>query len=319
MLRRLCLGLCVFTLGTLAAERAVSRSEITTNSIGMKLAKLPAGEFMMGSQEPAEELVKAFADYRRGTEFFKDEYPSHRVRITRPFHLGACEVTVGQFRKFVQATGYRTEGEVDDQGGWGYNARTRRVEGRKLEYTWRNPGLPQTDDHPVINVSWNDAVAFCRWLSKAEGKTYRLPTEAEWEYACRAGTRARYADGDDPKDLGRRCRVFDAPGKDFAHVQKLELPEGTKFTAPVGSFPANRFGLYDMHGNVWEWCSDWYGEDYYSHSPVDDPKGPEKGLRRVRRGGGWNTFPLWARASFRNWNNPVSRCVNLGFRVVRED
>jgi formylglycine-generating enzyme required for sulfatase activity len=228
-------------------------------------------------------------------------------------------VTVGQFRRFVTATDYRTEGEADNQGGWGLNPKTRRVEGRKPEYTWRNPGLPQTDDHPVVNVSWNDAVAFCRWLSHKEGKTYRLPTEAEWEYACRAGTTTRYNDGDDATNLGRRCRIFDAPGKDFAHVQKLAYPEGTKFTAAGGSFPANRFGLYDMHGNVWEWCEDWYDEDYYAHSPVDDPKGPEKGHLRVRRGGGWNTFPLFARASFRNWNNPESRCVNLGFRVARED
>ena len=172
-----------------------------TNSIGIKLEPIPAGEFLMGGQETAEELVKGFAAYKRSPDFFADEYPRHRVRITRPFYFGKFEVTVGQFRKFVEAAGYKTEAETDGQGGWGYDPVTGKCNGRELRFNWKNTGFPQTDEHPVLNVTWNDAVAFCRWLSKKEGTTYRLPTEAEWEYACRAGTTTRYNNGDDPDEL----------------------------------------------------------------------------------------------------------------------
>lgn len=292
-----------------------------TNSIGMKLVLIPAGEFMMGGTEPAEDLVKAFAAYKRKADFFRDEYPRHRARITRAFYLGKYEVTVGQFRRFVGETGYKTEAEKDGQGGWGYNPRTGQCEGRKPEFNWHNTGFIQTDEVPVVNVTWNDAVAFCQWLGRREGRTYRLPTEAQWEYACRAQTAMRYHNGDDPLALTEVANTLDAKGRTvFPHVQELTFVPGekAKFTIPVGSKQPNRFGLHDMHGNVWEWCADWYGEDYYSKSPLDDPAGPDSGNRRVRRGGAWNSFPLWARASFRNWNTPQSRCVNLGFRVVGE-
>jgi formylglycine-generating enzyme required for sulfatase activity len=171
----------------------------------------------------------------------------------------------------------------------------------------------------VLNITWYDAVAFCQWLSRKEGKTYRLPTEAEWEYACRAGTTTRYSNGDDPEELAKVAKVTGDHGrKTFPAVQNLIVPKGAtgRFTAPVGSFPANPFGLHDMHGNAWEWCADWYGADYYAQSPVDDPQGPDFGIRRVRRGGAWNSFPLWPRSSFRNWNNPHSRCSNVGMRVA---
>ncbi len=291
-----------------------------SNSIGMKLELIPPGDFLMGGTESAEHLVKAFAAYKRQPDFFKDEYPRHRVRITRPFYFGKCEVTVGQFRRFAADTGYKTEAERDGTGGWGYNPKTAKCEGRDPKYNWRNPGFQQTDGHPVLNVTWNDAVAFCRWLSHKEKEDYRLPTEAEWEYAARAGTTTRYWNGDDPDALARVGNVQDSTGRTtFPHVQELDIPPGShpQFTLPVGRFPANRFGLCDVHGNVWEWCSDWYGEDYYARSPADDPKGPAEGDLRVRRGGGWNSFPLWARAAMRNWNTARSRCINLGFRVAR--
>ncbi len=292
-----------------------------TNSIGMKLVWIPAGEFMMGGQESAEELVKAFAAYKRKADFFKDEYPQHHVRITKAFYMGKYEVTVGQFRRFVEDSGYKTEAEKDGEGGWGYNPQTGQCEGRKIQFNWLNTGFPQSDDHPVVNVTWNDAVAFCRWLSRKEGKTYGLPSEAQWEYACRAETSKRYQNGDDPEGLIRVANTLDAKGRTtFPHVQELTFlaDEKPQFTIPVGGKEANQFGLYDMHGNVWEWCADWYDADYYWKSPVDDPAGPESGNRRVRRGGAWNSFPLWARVSFRNWNTPQSRCVNLGLRVVGE-
>ena len=303
-------------------SRETEKAREITNSIGMKLEPVPAGEFMMGGEQPAEEMLKAFAAYKRKPDFFKDEYPQHRVRITKPFYLGQTEVTVGQYRQFVNDSGYKTEPETDGRGGWGYNAKLGMCEGRDTKYSWRDPGFAQTDNHPVLDVTWNDAVAFCKWLSRKEGKTYRLPTEAEWEYACRGGTTTRYYNGDDPDSLAKVGNVQDSTGRTtFPHVQEIEMAkEGlTRFTVPVGGLPPNAFGLHDMHGNVWEWCSDWHGEDYYANSPVDDPKGPDDGEMRVRRGGAWNSFPLWARASFRNWNTQTSRCVNLGFRVVREN
>jgi formylglycine-generating enzyme required for sulfatase activity len=302
--------------------QATPQGREIANSIGMKLVLIPAGEFMMGSQEPAEELVKSFAAYNRKADYFKDEYPSHRVRITKAFYFGKYEVRVGDFRRFVEDTGYKTQAETDGTGGWGYNPQTGRCEGRKPQFNWLNTGFKQSDDHPVVNVTWNDVAAFCQWLSLKEGKTYRLPTEAQWEYACRAQSATRYNNGDDPAGLDAVANTLDAKGRTtFPHVQEITILPGekAKFTDPVGGKKPNKFGLYDMHGNVWEWCADWYGADYYSKSPADDPAGPESGDRRVRRGGGWNSFPIWARASFRNWNTPQSRCLNLGFRVVREE
>lgn len=307
-------------LATAQESRGAGGKKQIANSIGMKLVLIPPGEFKMGAQEPAEQLLKTFAAYHRKVEEFKDEYPQHRVRITKPFYLGACETTVGQFRRFVEDADYKTEAEKDGQGGWGYNPEIHRCEGRKLQFNWRNPGFKQTDNQPVLNVTWNDAVAFCQWIGRKEGETYRLPTEAEWEYACRAGTTTRYFNGDDPDNLAKVAKVTADKGRShFPAIQNLVIAEdaGECFTAPVGSFAPNAFGLYDMHGNAWEWCSDWYGADYYSKSPTDDPQGPASGVRRVRRGGAWNSFPLWPRASFRNYNTPVSRCANLGFRVAR--
>ena len=138
----------------------------------------------------------------------------------------------------------------------------------------------------MVNVSWNDAVAFCKWLSKKEGKTYRLPTEAEWEYACRAGTTTRYYSGDDPETLAKVGNVADAAFKakfpDWEYTIKAN--DGYVFTAPVGKFKPNAFGLYDMHGNAWQWCADWYGEEYYAHVARRRPNWP-----RLRS----QTCPSW--------------------------
>jgi len=280
---------------------------------------IPAGEFLMGGIEPPENVVKAFPMYGRKPEDFADEYPRHRVRISRAFFLARHEVTVGQYRQFLAESGYTPEPVADGQGGWGYNSANGKCEGRRPEFGWFNPGYPQTEQHPVVDVTWNDATTFCQWLSRKENKVYRLPTEAEWEYSNRAGTTARYASGDDPATLGSKARVIDqARHPIFQHVQDLTIEPGdtSAFPLPVGSLQPNDWGLYDMQGNVWEWISDWYGEDYYARSPAIDPQGPTQGEVRVRRGGGWNSFPLWVRASFRNWNLPASRCVNLGFRLA---
>jgi len=320
MLRRSLLAVVVLLAhaGLVRADRPAPPKE-TENSIGLRLVEIPAGEFQMGSGESGEQIARAFPDNGRKPDYFSDELPQHRIRITRPFLLGKYEVTIGEYRKFVEETGYRTEAERDGLGGWGYNPEIQQCEGRRPQFHWKNPGFPQTDRHPVLNVTWNDAVAFCQWLSKKEKRTYRLPTEAEWEYACRAGTKTRYIDGDDPAGLFTMSRTLNPKVSDpKLHVQEVLIPRdgSIPFTAPVGSFSANPFGLHDMHGNAWEWTADWYGEEYFRTSPVDDPTGPPTGKVRVRRGGGWNSFPLWVRASFRNWNTPASRCVNLGFRVA---
>lgn len=292
------------------------------HSLGISMQRIPAGSFMMGGQESKAALSQAFKQYEtRRIDELVDEYPAHRVQITKPFLIGKHEVTIGQFRKFVERSGYRTQAETDGTGGWGFNRATGQFEGRKVEYHWQNPGFSQTDSHPVVNVSWYDTQAFCEWLTKTEGRVFRLPTEAEWEYACRAGSTQRFHFGDDPELLTKHSNIYDANTKDvfpeWANFATRSR-DGFQFTAPVGSFTPNAFGLHDMHGNVWEWCSDWHAEDYYANSPINDPQGPADGNVKVRRGGSWHTWPFYCRASFRNWNAPTTRYVLVGFRVVAE-
>ena len=300
------------------------------NILGMKFVAIPSGEFLMGSDESPDALARAFPQYDHERFLcLGDEAPVHKVRITKPFYLGRCEVTVGQFKKFLELSGYKPESVADGTGGYGYNRdydpkTTKRgdaFEGRSPKYSWRNPGFHQTDDDPVVNVTWHDAVAMANWLCKQEGKKYRLPTEAEWEYACRAGTRTRYHSGDHPASLLKVANVFDAATKpNWRQWAQYALAghDGFEFTAPVGSFAPNSFGLYDMHGNVWEWCADWHSDTYYAQSPVEDPQGPASGRVRVRRGGSWHTWPFYARSSYRNWNMPDTRYTLVGMRLVRE-
>ncbi|KIF82108.1 formylglycine-generating enzyme family protein [Noviherbaspirillum autotrophicum] len=300
------------------------------NVLGMRLVLVPAGEFLMGSDETPEALAKDYPQYeRRRFVELSDEAPVHRVRITHPFYLGQYEVTVGQFKKFLALSGYVPQSVADGTGGYGYNPdydprsspRGDAFDGRHPKYSWRNPGFPQDDNHPVVNITWNDAVAMAEWLSKREGVRYRLPTEAEWEYAARAGSRTRYCSGDAPQSLLKVANTFDADTqKKWPQWTQFALAghDGFAFTAPVGSFAPNAFGLYDMHGNAWEWVADWYDEHYYAGSPLDDPQGPADGSVRVRRGGSWHTWALYARASYRNWNNPDTRYTLVGMRLLRE-
>jgi len=294
-----------------------------TNSIGMKLALIPTGEFKMGSGESAEATAaffkKTYGEDLLTVESFKDEHPQHRVWISRPFYLGAYHVTRGQFRQFVADKGYKTDAEKGEKPeAWGFDPDTKEA-GTKGIYSWRNAGFEQTDEHPVVNVSWNDATAFCKWLSKKEGKTYRLPTEAEWEYACRAGTTTRYSSGDDPETLAIVGNVADATFKAKFPDRKytIKASDGYVFTAPVGKFKPNAFGLYDMHGNAWQWCADWYGEAYYATSPADDPTGPDSGHLRVLRGGCFGNVPVDARSAKRRWFMADTQFIFLGFRVAR--
>jgi formylglycine-generating enzyme required for sulfatase activity len=288
--------------------------KVLTNSIGVQLVLIPSGEFLMGSADGDKDARD-------------DEHPQHRVRITRPFYQGATEVTCGQFRRFVDEAGYRTEAEKDGKGGWGWNEAAARSE-RDPKYTWLNAGFEQTHEHPVVHVSWNDAVAFCQWLSRKEGVTYRLPTEAEWEYACRAGTSTKYCNGDDPEGLAAVGNIADGTAKarypnwtSPAIRARAGIPiaaqDGYIYTAPVGRYNPNAWGLFDMHGNVWEWCSDGYAAEYYQHSPVDDPQGADGAPSRVDRGGGWYNGPRHARSAARVRDAPGDRLCLLGFRLAR--
>jgi formylglycine-generating enzyme required for sulfatase activity/serine/threonine protein kinase len=273
----------------------------TINSIGMPLRLIPPGRFQMGSPESADQLMKAFP--YRGREMFSGEGPVHSVTISHPFYIGQYEVTLVEFQSFVDATGYQTDVERTAKGGWG-RMRSGDVN-QQRGFNWRNNGEKQERDWPVVNVSFNDATAFCAWLSKKEGKRYRLPTEAEWEYACRAGSTERYYNGDDPKELTKIANVAIQSVRNVAH--------------PVGHLAANQFGLFDMLGNATEWCSDWYGEDYYANSPAVDPAGPPRGDVHVHRGGSWYARPDTARCARRGHDHDsVSGFAWIGFRVVCE-
>ncbi len=285
-------------------EAAISLPEIT-NSIGMRLKLIRAGEFLMGS--PETEAGRS------------DDEKLHRVRIAKAFYLGIHEVTRGQFAAFVKETGYRTEAESDGMGGYGVDEQGNFPQ--KPAYTWRTPGFSQTDEHPVVLVSWNDAGAFIRWLNNREQAEYRLPTEAEWEYACRAGTTTSYSNGDNPEQLALIGNIADASlaGKFAAWPWPIiAARDGYVFTAPVGSFLANGFGLHDMHGNVWEWCQDGYDPGAYnSRTGITADPFVKSGTYRVLGGGSWGTGAADCRAARRGINDPRNRTINDGFRVAR--
>ncbi len=312
----------------------VKPGAVVTNSLDMKFVLIPAGEFEMGSDEDAISVLRRF-DYI-SADAIADSYPLHKVRISNPYYMGVHEVTLGQFLNFYHDANYQVECERDEYGGWGWTDDGERQSRSYVPWSWRFLG--QTMDHPVVNVTWNDAIAFCQWLSKKEGITYRLPTEAEWEYACKAGTTTRYWFGNDPEELVGHDNVADKAHRsiwsepDKMMIAKWEngRPTNTSipfpflrgndsygFTAPVGSFPANPFGLHDIHGNVFEWCQDRYDENYYKFSASVDPLGPTTGSKRVYRSGSWYDGPVRCRSAGRNGGGPSLRDFRLGFRLAR--
>ncbi|HET6881646.1 MAG TPA: SUMF1/EgtB/PvdO family nonheme iron enzyme [Pirellulales bacterium] len=294
--------------------------ETFTNSIGMRFTLIPAGEFLMGSDESVADIEQAFGKHEwLKSERIAAEHPKHRVRITKPFFLGVYEVAKEQFKRFVEAEDYRTDAEKDGEGGYGWSQNDKAFT-QKAEYTWRSWGVNQSDSSPVVNVSWNDAVAFCQWLSGKEGKGYRLPTEAEWEYACRARTTTRFYNGDDPESLVKIGNVRDGTARETFTwwTYTVKAKDGFAFTCAAGRFRPNLFGLYDMTGNAAEWCADWYSEDYYADSPLDDPQGPAAGSFRAIRGGGWIDLPVACRSAYRNIGTRIFRLNQIGFRVVCE-
>ena len=247
-----------------------------TNTLGMEFVYIEPGTFTMGS--PPDEPKR------------DDDERQHQVTLTRGYNLQATEVTVGQWRKFVRATGYKSEAETKGDNR-----------------TWFDPGFAQDDRSPVTRVSWNDAQAFIEWLSREEGKTYRLPTEAEWEYACRAGTKT-------PFSFGKCLSTDEANYYGDYPLDVCSKGQYRRKAIAVGSFSANAWGLHDMHGNVWEWCQDWYG--HYPAGPVTDPKGPSSGANRVVRGGGWYDDAGNCRSASRGRVDPGSRDGGVGFRLA---
>jgi len=243
-----------------------------TNSIGMKFVRIKQGKFKMGQLKRLDpEVLPVIEGGDRGGRFDLqadgdyDERPVHTVKITKPFYMGVCEVTNKQFELFDP-------------------------EHKKLR---SKQGISNDDDEAVIYVSWYDAQAFCRWLCDQEGLPYRLPTEAEWEYACRAGTKTNYYTGDIlPKEF------YNKTGK------RLD----------VGQTRPNSRGLYDMHGNVEEWCYDWYGP--YMKKRQKDPVGYASGDFRVTRGGSHSTYPYFLRSANRMGTLPEDKHWLIGFRVV---
>ena len=209
----------------------------------------------------------------------KDRNPDetqHQVTLSKPFYMGRTEVTQGQWKKVMGTEPWKGQ-----------------------DY------FQEGDDYPAVSISWDDAVAFCKKLSAMEGKAYRLPTEAEWEYACRGGTKTAFSFGNDKRDLGKYAWFIEntyAVNEGYAHPVAQKLP--------------NPFGLHDMHGNVWEWCSDWH--DDHPSTPLRDPRGPSSGSFRVSRGGSWSVVPGNVRCAIRYFYAPVFRAYLNGFRLVLE-
>jgi formylglycine-generating enzyme required for sulfatase activity len=269
-----------------AAPSAKQNDKVITNSIGMKLAPIPAGKFMMGS--PAKEKER------------EDKEVQHEVTISKPFYMGVYEVTQAEFDKVMG-------------------------KGQPWKRSIFNENRGGGPDHPRENVKWYEAVEFCKRLSalpaeKQAGRTYRLPTEAEWEYACRAGTKTAFHYGN---SLSSKQANFNG-NEPYGGAKKGPYLEKT---AKVGSYKPNAWGLYDMHGNVAEWCSDYYDKDYYKSSPKTDPKGPAKGVvptdynndfYRVARGGCWLDEGRGCRSAYRFKAMPHDPYRLIGFRVVCE-
>ena len=293
--------------GACAVAPAVAQAPKPTgyeNTLGMKFVRVAAGEFLMGSPPAEVETLTAELAAAKVGEWYaqspRGEGRQRRVRITKPFLLGRHEVTLRDFRAFVTATNHRTTAETNGRGGYGLKGGRWR---EAPEFTWRNLGYERAGDEPVVNVSWRDAVAYCRWLSRHEGRRYRLPTEAEWEYACRAGTTTRYPWGD---DAGARPQ--------FAWTAENAKGKPQR----VGSLKPNAWGLYDMLGNVYEYCGDYYSPGPFAAEPLTDPTGPKTGSARVVRGVSWGTDARHARCALRGDAGEEHLNQRDGFRVVLE-
>jgi formylglycine-generating enzyme len=272
------------------------------------------------AQKPNDEeynmvLVRG-GTFRMGSESGdNDEKPVHEVSLS-DFYLGKYEVTVKEFRQFIETSGYLTDAEKEGKSSGYDGTEWTEIAGRN----WRHSpdGKIAPDNHPVINVSWNDAISYCKWLAKITGKKYRLPTEAEWEYAAGNGLKhTKYSWGNDAPVEKKSGNVVDETGKaQFPDWITFEgYTDGFVFNAPVGSFEPNTLGLYDLSGNVWEWCSDWKGP--YSADKQSNPVGPRLGYYRVIRGGSWGSDPQYCQVAFRSGYGPGVRDYSFGFRLAK--
>ena len=239
-----------------------------------------------------------------------DEKPPHRVTINYDFEIGKYEVSVGEFRAFVNDTGYETEAQKGD-GCYVYNG-TKWA--KDANSNWKNLGFPQNENHPVACVSWNDSKAYTKWLSGKTGQNYRLPTEAEWEFVARAGSQTKWSFGDNKSDLKNYGNIADS-STNFSW--KESWSDGYKNTAPIGSFRANQKGVNDMHGNVWEWCEDWYLDGYNSTPKDGSANHSQNKNKKVLRGGSWFNLAHNARSSIRSRSIPAYRYYSVGFRLQR--
>jgi formylglycine-generating enzyme required for sulfatase activity len=256
--------LCGFLKSFLDGPRAPERQPASAFEAAPNMIEVPAGSFMMGSP--------------RG-EGAISERPLHKVVIKRAFAVGIAPVTRGEFAAFVAVTDHNAED--------GSNP------------SWRNPGFPQENDHPVVHLNWHDAQAYVAWLrERSGGKAFRLLSEAEWEYCCRAGTTTPYSTGDT--------------------ISPAQANFNTGGTTPVTKFPPSPWGLRDMHGNVWEWCEDNWHEDYSGDPPSDGSVWPGGDVSiRVLRGGSWSNYPQFLRSAYRSRYLLGERISNVGFRVAR--
>lgn len=294
------------------------------HGVELKLVKVAAKgkTFTIGSSKTEQDaVVKNYFNAKRPA--FMDLESEQEVNLSDDFYIGQFEVTRGQFRRFVEEAKYTTETEKTD-GGYGYNEKDKKFEGRDKKYSWKSTGLSaQTDDYPVTDITRNDARTFCDWLGKKATGTVklrevRLPGEAEWEFACRAGSKGRFAFGDHELKLAEYANVADATAKEaFPKWHTIAANDGYVFAAPVGSFIPNDFGLYDMHGNVWEWVEDYYGK--YSALPktrnaIQTRKQGEE--RPLLRGGAYYNGPSECRCAYRYLVGIGGRYGAAGFRVV---
>lgn len=311
-------------LALLAASSSFGAGVASTNRLPFRdcrdcpdMVAVAPGAFRMGS--PDDEAGRA-ADGHEG--------PVHTVRLARAFALGRTEVTVGEFGRFVAATGQVTSAEKDPAGasclGWLAQDHTL---GQRPGMQWRTPGYAQDDRHPVVCVSWNDAQAFTRWLSTLSGRPYRLASEAEWEFAARAGSTASRPWGDDPALACGYANVADetadgTPGAaGFAWDDRHACADGHFYAAPVAQYRADANGLFDMLGNVWEWVQDCYEPAAYARPglPLDGRADETAGCTaRGLRGGAWISGPGRTRPAYRGGYGADTRTNVFGFRVARD-